>query len=85
MYRGYHGVEIGETIDESGSLGEALLEGVAEIVSGVGGDDENGGSDLGEEDGEYGATGGFADAALAADEHPLQALLFQNVLDCSFQ
>ena len=34
----YHGVEVGESADEGGELGEALLEGVAEVVRRVGGD-----------------------------------------------
>lgn len=75
----YHGVEVGESADEGGELGEALLEGVAEVVRGVGGDDEHGLADPGEEDGEDGAAGGLADAALAADEDPLEGLLVQEV------
>lgn len=71
----YHGVEVGESADEGGELGEALLEGVAEVVRGVGGDDEYRLADPGEEDGEDGAAGGLADAALAADEDPLEGLL----------
>lgn len=53
-------------------------------MSGVGGDDENGGADGGEKDGEDGAASGFSDAAFAADEDPLERLLFQNVLHRSF-
>jgi hypothetical protein len=37
--RVYHGVEVGESADEGGKLGEPLLEGIAEVVRGVGGDD----------------------------------------------
>lgn len=40
----YHGVQIGKAINQSRGFGEALLKGVAEIVSGVGGDNENRGS-----------------------------------------
>lgn len=37
----YHGVKIGESIDERGGLSESLLESVAEIVRGIGGNDEH--------------------------------------------
>jgi len=50
-------------------------------VSGVGGDDEDGGANGGEENGENRTACGFADAAFAADEDPLESLLFQNVLN----
>lgn len=42
----YHGIEIGEAIDKGWSFGEALLEGVAEVVGRISGDDEDGGSNL---------------------------------------
>ena len=80
VFGAYHGVEVGESADEGGEFGEALLEGVAEVVCGVGGDDEHGLADGGEEDGEDGATGGLADAALAPDEDPLEGVLVEEVL-----
>jgi len=49
-------------------------------VRGVGGDDEHGLADGGEEDGEDGAAGGLADAALAPDEDPLEGVLVEEVL-----
>lgn len=76
----YHGIEIREPIDQGRGLGEPLLEGVAEVVGRVGGDDEDGGSDGGEQDREDRAARGLPDAALAADEHPLEGLLLQDVL-----
>jgi hypothetical protein len=75
----HHGVEVGESADEGRELGEALLEGIAEVVGGVGGDDEHGLAGGGEEDGEDGAAGGLADAALAADEDPLEGVLVEEV------
>lgn len=45
----------------------------------VGGDDEDGGSDAGEQDREDRAARGLPDAALPPDEHPLQGLLLQDV------
>jgi hypothetical protein len=75
----HHGVEVGESSDECGELGEALLEGVAEVVGGVGGDDENGLTGGGEEDGEDGAARGLPDAALAANEDPLEGVLLEEV------
>ena len=78
--KAYHGIEIGEPVNQSGSLGELLLKSIAEIVSRVGGDDQNGGSDSGEKDREDRATCRFAHATFAANKDPLEALLFQYVL-----
>jgi hypothetical protein len=75
----HHGVEVGESADECGELGEALLEGVAEVVGGVGGDDEHRLANGGEEDGEDRAARGLPDAALAADEDPLEGVLLEEV------
>ena len=52
-------------------------------MSGVGGDDEDGGANAGEENGENRTACRFANAAFATDEDPLQSLLFQNVLNRS--
>lgn len=76
----YHGVQIVEAINESGGFGESLLEGVAEIVGGVGGDDEDRGSNPSEEDGEDWAARGLSHAAFPTDEDPLESLLIQHVL-----
>lgn len=45
-----HGVQVSEAANEGGVLGEPLLEGIAEVVGGVGGDDEDRGSNFGEQD-----------------------------------
>lgn len=49
-------------------------------MRGVGGDDEHGRADPGEEDGEDGAAGSLADAALPADEDPPEGLLVEDGL-----
>lgn len=46
--KAYHGKEIRETLNQSGGFSEALLKGITKIVSRIGGDDENGGSNTGE-------------------------------------
>lgn len=48
-----------------------LVEGIAQRVGGVGGDDEGGVAGSGELGGEGGREGGLADAALAADHDVL--------------
>lgn len=73
----HHGVEIGEAINQGGCLGESLLKGIAEIVSRVGGDNQNRGSDTGEKNGEDGAAGGFPDTAFATNKNPFKSLLIQ--------
>jgi hypothetical protein len=52
----FHGVEIVKAFDFGGFFGELLAKGVREVVGGVGGDEEYGGTDLGELDGETAAT-----------------------------
>ena len=47
-------------------------------MRGVGGDDEHGLADGGEEDGEDGAAGGLADAALAPDESAVTRVSFKH-------
>lgn len=80
----HHGVEIGESNDKGRGLSEPLLEGVAEVVSRVGGDDEDGGTNPSEKDREDRATGGLADAALPPDENPLERILIQDILHSRF-
>lgn len=46
----YHSIEIGKPVNQGGCLGEPLLKRIAEIVSRVGGDDQNRGSNPREED-----------------------------------
>lgn len=60
-----------------------MVEAVAEIVGGVGGDDKRLSVLLRDERGEAAGGGGLADAALAAHEDPSQGLLVQDVLECS--
>lgn len=81
----YQCVEIGEAINESGRLGESLLKSITEIVSRVGGDDENGATNAGEKNRDNGATCGLADAAFASDEDPLESLLAEYVLQRPFR
>lgn len=37
----YHRIKVGEAVDQSGSLGELLAKGIAKVVSGIRGDNEN--------------------------------------------
>lgn len=76
----YHSVEIGEAINQSGGLSETLLKGIAEIVSRVGGDNQNRGANPREKDRENGATGGLAHTTFASHEYPFQRLLLHYVL-----
>lgn len=46
--KAYHGKEVRESLNQSGRFSEALLKRITKIVSRVGGDDENGGSNTGE-------------------------------------
>ncbi|PKI56929.1 hypothetical protein CRG98_022664 [Punica granatum] len=71
-------LEIGESIDEGRGFGEALVEGIAEVVGGVGGDDEDRGTKPSEKDRQDRAAGGLADAALSPDEHPLEGVLVHD-------
>jgi len=61
-----HGAEVGVAVDEAGVLAELLVEGVAEVVRRVGGDEQDRLARLGELDGEGAGGGRLADAALAA-------------------
>ena len=79
----YHSIEIGEAINQSWGLCEALLESITEVVSRIGGDDEHRGANSGEKDGEDGAASGLANATFATNEDPFQSLLLHNVLQRS--
>ena len=76
----FHDVQIVETVHEHRVPPELLAESVAQIVGRVGGDDEDLVALLSELDGEAAGGSGFADAALATDEDPLQGVLFDDVL-----
>ena len=76
-----HGAQVGEAVDQACILAEFLVEGVAEVVCGVGGDEEDGFAVFGELDGERARGCGLADTALAADEDPAQRLLVEDGLE----
>ena len=57
-------------MNQSGGFSEALLKGVAEIVSGVGGDDEDGGSNPSETNREDGTACGLPNASFPTHEYP---------------
>lgn len=48
----FHGAEVLEAVDEARILAELLVEGVGEVVGGVGGDEEDGSAVLCQLDGE---------------------------------
>lgn len=75
-----HGCKVVDTRDGSGVLAELDTKGIAEVVGGVGGDEEDGFTGAGHLDGERARGGGLADTALAADEDPFERLLVEDGL-----
>jgi hypothetical protein len=76
-----HCAEIVEAVNQASVLAELLIEGVAEVVGGIGGDEEDGLAVLGHLDGKGARRCSLADASFAANKDPPQRLLVQNVLE----
>lgn len=80
-----HGAQIGKPVDQARLFAEFLAEGIAQVVRGVGGDQQHGFAHARELDGQRAGRGGFADAALAADEDPAQAALLEQGFQAGFE
>jgi len=65
-----HGAQVVKALDQARILSELLVEGIAQIVCGVGRDEEDGFAVLGQLDGERTRCCRLAYTALAADEYP---------------
>lgn len=76
-----HGAEVVEALDEARLLAELLAKGVAEVVGGVGRDEQHGAAHLGQLDGQTARRRRLADAALAADKDPPQRPLVEDGLE----
>ena len=61
-----------------------MVEAVAEVVGGVGGDDEYFPVLFGHEGGQTAAGGGFAYSSLASDEDPPEGGLFYDISEGAF-
>ena len=80
-----HSAQVGEAIDQTRLLAEFLAEGIAEVVGGVGRDEQDRTADLGQLDSQRARGGRFADTALAADKDPAQRALVENRLEGGLQ
>jgi hypothetical protein len=58
-----------------------LVEGIGQVVRGIGADEQDGAADLGQLDGQGARGGRLADAALAADEDPAEGALVEERLE----
>jgi hypothetical protein len=76
-----HSAEVVEAVDQARVLAELLVEGVAEVVGGVGGYQEDRLAMFGHLDGKGARGCSLADASLAADKDPSQRLLVEDVLE----
>lgn len=77
----FHRAQVREALDEPRFFSEFLGEGIAEVVCGVGGDEEDGLAVAGELNGEGAGGGGFTDTAFAADEDPAEGFLVDYGLE----
>lgn len=81
----YHSVQVVNAIDGCGIFGDFLIEAVAEVVRGVGWNDQGFFTGLGLKSSETAAGGSFADTALATDEDPVESFLGEDVLECALE
>src|SRR5699024_2379450 len=65
-----HRVQIPESVYQRWNFRELLVEGVADVVGRIGGDNEHRVANLGQLDGQGAAAGCLADATLSADKDP---------------
>lgn len=77
----FHGTEIVEAVDESRVLAELLVEGIREVVGGVGRDEKNRLAVLCELDGEGARCRRLSYTTLSADEYPPERLLVEDGLE----
>lgn len=75
-----HGAEVVEAVDQAGLLAKLLVEGIGQVVGGVGTDEQDGAAHFGELDGEGARRGGFADTTFAANEDPAERALVEERL-----
>ena len=68
-----HSKKVAEATHKRGFLSEFLPEGVAEVVGGVGGDDEDVGADFGQQDGQGAAASRLAHTTLTCDRKQSEA------------
>lgn len=80
-----HGTQIGEALDQTRLFAKLLTEGIAQVVRGVGGDQQHGFAHARHLDGQRAGGGGFADAAFAADEDPAEGALVEKALKGGFE
>lgn len=76
-----HSAQVVEAVNLARILAKLLVEGIAQIVCGVSGDQEDVLAVLGELNGERARRGRLAHTTLAADEYPAQRLLVDNGLE----
>lgn len=76
-----HGAEVVEPLNQTCVLAELLAEGIAKVVGGIGGYQQDRAADFGELDGKTAGRGGLADTTLAADENPPQTPLVEDGLE----
>jgi hypothetical protein len=76
-----HGAQVREALNQAGLLPELLVEGIAEVVGWVRGDEEHGLAVLGHLDGERAGGCGLSYATFAAHENPAEGFLVEEGLE----
>lgn len=76
-----HSAQVVISVNETSLLSEFLSEGIAQVVSGIGGDQEHGFAGFGKLDGERARGRGLTHTTFATDEDPAEGFLVDDRLE----